>query len=388
LAITLTHIHHGANNMRTEQSILLIKGKYFAVALVMLATIWFQAAPAAQEQEKPLNIGFITVGPVNDWGYNYAHNQGRLFLEHAMPQQVKTTIAENVPESAEVERVMEKMISKGATLIFPTSYGYYEPALKAGARHGNVVFEQCGRMDTTGSKNLATYFAKQYEPMYICGMVAGGTTQKNKLGFIAAHPVPQVLQNINAFALGARSVNPKVTVSVVWTNKWSDPPTEAEAAKSLIESGADVLAMHLDSPLTVVQTAEKHGAYSVGYHADLQKFAPKRWLTGTMWDWGPLYVNIAKSVKDHAWKPGNYRYGMKDGYVKLSSFGPAVSKSVKDQALTMKKQIESGKYAVFQGPLADRDGKRLLAAGQKPDLAFIESMNWLAPGIEGALPKK
>lgn len=335
-----------------------------------------------------LKAGFITVGPVNDLGYNYAHNQGRLFLDKALAGKVKTTIAENIPESGEVERVMEKMISQGNKLIFSTSYGYYEPALRVAKRHPDVVFEQCGRDDTQNTKNLATYFSKQYEPMYVCGLVAGRMTKKNNIGFIAAHPVPQVLQNINAFTLGARSVNPKIKVRVVWTNKWSDAPTEAEAAKGLIETGADVLAMHLDSPITVVQTAEKLGAYSVGYHADVSKFAAKGWLTGTMWNWGPLYVQIAQSVQNHSWKPGNYRYPMKDNYVKLSPFGAGVPKKVQDEALSIKQKIESGEYAVFQGPLKDRDGKELLKAGQKPDLNFVETMNWLAPGVEGTLSRK
>ncbi len=342
---------------------------------------------AEQKPNQPLKVGFICVGPVNDWGYNYAHNQGRLFLEKSLPGKVTASMAENIPESAEVERVMEKMIARGTQVVFHTSYGYYEPALRVAARHPNVRFEQCGRMDPA-TKNLSTYFAKQYEPMYIAGMVAGRVTKKNNMGFIAAHPVPQVLQNINAFALGARSVNPKAKVHVVWTNKWSDPPTEAEAAKGLIESGSDVLCMHLDSPLTVVQTAEKNGVYSVGYHADLQKFAPKGWLTGSMWNWGPLYVKIANSVIDKSWKPGNYRYAMKDGYVQLSPFGKAVPKAVQDEALALKKKIENEEVAVFSGPLKDRDGKDLLAKGQKADLAFIESMHWLAPGVEGTLPSK
>ncbi len=355
-----------------------------AVLAVLLASV--SNCLAAEKQ--PLKVGFITVGPINDWGYNYAHNQGRLFLEQALPGKVVTVIAENIPESAEVERVLAKMIAQGNGLIFTTSYGYYEPALRVGARHPNVKFEQCGRMDTKNTKNLATYFAKQYEPMYIAGVVAGRMTKKNSMGYIAAHPVPQVLQNINAFALGARSVNPKAKVRVVWTNKWSDAATEAEAARGLIDTGADVLAMHLDSPLTVVQTAEKHGIYSVGYHADVHKFAPKGWLTGTMWDWGPLYVKIANEVNNQTWKPGNYRYAMDSGYVKLSPFGTAVPKAVQNEALSLKKRIEQGQYAVFQGPLKDRDGKPLLSEGQKPDLKFVESMNWLAPGVEGTLPKK
>lgn len=355
--------------------------------LACLILIGSAASSSASSVQAPLKIGFITVGPKVDWGYNYAHDQGRIFMQAQMPKKIETEIAENIPENAEAERVMEKMIARGDKLIFSTSYGHYEPALRVAARHPNVIFEQCGRVDK-GTKNLATYFAKQYEAVYIAGVVAGRMTKKNNIGFIAAHPVPQVLQNVNAFTLGAHSVNPKVKVHIVWTNSWSDPAVEAEVAKGLIETGADILTMHLDSPITVVQTAEKHGVYSVGYHADLHKFAPKGWLTGTMWNWGPLYVNIANSVVDHSWKPGNYRYSMKDSYVKLAPFGPSVPKAVQKEALALKERIEQGKYTVFQGPLKDRDSKQLLAAGQKPDLKFIENMNFLVPGVQGVLPKK
>lgn len=343
---------------------------------------------ASVSDKAPLKVGFITVGPVTDWGYNYAHDQGRKFMETKEPKQIETSIVEKIPESAEVERVMEKMIANGTRLIFPTSYGYFEPTLRVAKRHPKVIFESAGRTVPDGVKNVGTYFAKQYEPMYIAGVVAGRMTKKNEMGFIAAHPVPQVLQNVNAFTLGVRSVNPKAKVHVIWTNNWSDPATEAEAAKGLIESGVDVLTMHLDSPITVVQTAEKYGIMTVGYHADLKKFAPKGWLTGEMWNWGPLYVNIADSVRNGTWKSTNARYGMNQGYAKLSSFGPSVPAKVQKEALGIKGQIEKGEFVVFQGPLKDRDGKELVAAGKRPDSNTIESMNWLVAGVEGPLPKK
>jgi basic membrane protein A and related proteins len=359
------------------------------LVLFALAVIIEPANVLASASDKaPLKVGFITVGPVTDWGYNYAHDQGRKYMETATPKQVETSIVEKIPESAEVERVMEKMIANGTRLIFPTSYGYLEPTLRVASRHPDVIFESAGRTVSPGVKNVGTYFAKQYEPMYVAGVVAGRMTKKNELGFVAAHPVPQVLQNINAFTLGVRSVNPKAKVHVIWTNSWSDAPTEAEASKGLIESGVDVLTMHLDSPITVVQTAEKYGIMSVGYHADLKKFAPKGWLTGEMWNWGPLYVKIAESVRNGTWKSANDRYGMKEGYAKLSSFGPSVPAKVQAEALATKRKIENGDYLVFQGPLKDRDGKELLAAGKRPDSNLIENMNWLVVGVEGPLPKK
>jgi basic membrane protein A and related proteins len=346
-----------------------------------------QLAPAAVNNAKPLKVGFITVGPVTDWGYNYAHDQGRKFIEQAMPGEVETTIIEKIPENSDVERVMEKIIAHGTKLIFATSYGYLEPTMRVAARHPDVIFESTGRYITNGTKNIGTYFARQYQPMYVCGLVAGRMTRANSLGFIAAHPITQVLQNINAFTLGARSVNPNIKVHVVWTNSWSDPPTEAEAAKGLIESGVDVLTMHLDSPFTVVQTAEKYGTMVVGYHASLRPFAPKEWLTGEMWNWGPLYVKIVRSVIEGTWKAGNLRYDMKDGYTKLSPFGNIVPYKVRREALAVAKKIEEKKLIVFQGPLKDREGKEQIPAGGPPSYELIESMNWLVPGVEGALPK-
>ncbi len=344
------------------------------------------AASSTSPDNGKTKVGFITVGPVSDWGYNYAHNQGRLFMEAKLNNEVQTTIVENVPESGEVERVMEKMIADGTKVIFPTSYGYLDPALRVAKRHPDVVFMHCGGFKT--SENLGTYFAYIHEPMYVAGMVAGSTTKTNKLGFVAAHPIPQVLRNINAFALGAKASNPGVTVSVVWTNSWYDPATEAEAAKGLIESGADVLTMHQDSPLTVVQTAEANGVFSVGYHADLNQFAPKGWLTGAEWDWGNLYTEITQSVKARTWKSEQLRSGMNGGSVKLARFGPAVSSETQAAAKDMVKKIVDGDFVVFQGPLKDRDGKERIAAGVKPDFEWMEKMDWFVEGVQGSIPKK
>ena len=333
-----------------------------------------------------IKVGFITVGPKDDWGYNYAHDQGRQAIEKNMGNEVEATLVEKIPESAEVERVMERMIADGTKLIFPTSYGYLDPALRVAERHPDVVFMHCGGFKS--SKNLGTYFSYIHEPMYVSGFVAGKMTKSNKLGFVAAHPIPQVLRNINAFALGARSANPEVTVSVVWTNNWYDPAKEAEAANGLIDQGADVLSMHQDSPLTVVQTAEKRGVYSVGYHADISKFAPKGWLTGARWEWGDLYTRIAKSVKDGTWKTDQYRAGMDDGAVTVSEFGAAVPEDVRKEALALKEKIAKKEFVVFQGPLMDRDGKERISDGQKPDFDWMEKMDWFVEGVQGSIATK
>jgi len=336
----------------------------------------------------PLKVGFITTGSINDFGFNYSHEQGRLYLQSALPNQVETSIVENIPENAEVERVMEKMVAQGTRLIFSTSYGFFDPALRVVARHPNVTILQCGRESPNPIKNFATYNARAYEAMYVAGIVAGKVTKTNNMGFIGAHPVPVILQEINAFTLGARSVNPNVKVHVVWTNSWCDPPSEAEAAKGLIEQGADVLAMHLDSPIVVAQTAEKHGVYCVGYHTDLHKYAPKGFLTGAQWNWGPLYVSIVKSIQNHSWIAADKIYGLDADCVKAAPFGPAVPKNVKAQARAVQEKIAKHQFAIFQGPLNDREGKLRLAAGKTEDLSFINRMDFFVPGVEGVLPRQ
>jgi basic membrane protein A len=360
-----------------------------SVALLSLLA-WGRFAGAAIDKG-PLKVGFIMVESVSDYGWNWAHDQGRLFMESKLPNQVKTSVAENVPESAEVERVMEKMIAQGNKLIFATSYGYLEPAWRVAARHPDVIIMHCGRPNPHPMKNIGSYgicFGNHYNPDYVAGVVAGRMTKTNEIGYVAAHPVPPLLLTINALALGARSVNPKVKVHVVWTNSWHDSPTEAEAAKGLIDKGVDVLAAHVDSTVTVVQTAEKNHIYSVGYHADVHHLAPKGWLTGNRLEWGPLYVRIAKSVLDHTWEPGDEKCSSKDEYGKLSSFGPAVPKAVQKEATDLLSKIEQGKFVVFKGPMKDRDGKERLAAGQIADNGYLGKIDWLVPGVEGSVPKK
>jgi basic membrane protein A and related proteins len=372
-----------------------MKNKLCALVMAAFVTVQFSGCNPSPDKSTSKNdsinagklkVGFITVGPVSDWGYNYAHNQGRLYMEGAEPNKISTTIVENIPESAELERVMERMISEGTKLIFPTSYGYLEPALRVAAKHKDIIFMHCGGFKN--SENLGTYFAYIHEPMYLSGIAAGRMTKTNKLGFVAAFPIPQVLRNINAFTLGVRSVNPKAKVHVVWTSNWYDPATEAQATTSLVNDGADVITMHQDSPLTVVQTAEKLGVMSVGYHADLHTFAPKGWITGAKWDWGKLYLTIAQSVIDGTWKTSQIRTGMASGDVALSEFGKNVPFAVQEEVKKAQAKIENGEYVVFQGPLTDRDGNLKIKKGQEVTFDVMESMNYFVDGVVGSIPEK
>lgn len=332
-----------------------------------------------------MKVGFLFVGPVSDYGWNYAQNEGRLFIEKNLSGKVETAFAENVPESAEAERVMERMIAQGCKLIFATSYGYLEPVLRVAARHRDVKFMQLSRFDQRD--NLGTYFYLHYQGSYLTGIVAGRMTKVNKIGFVAAHPVPPLLQSINAFTLGVKSVNPKAKVQVVWTNKWVDPAVEAEAAKGLMDTGIDVLAFDQSAPTTIVKTAESHKTYVVGCYTDDRAFAPKCWLTGVSFNWGPFYAKTASSVLDGSWKNGIRICDMSGQDVKLSSFGPAVPEAVRKEVLAAKQKIESGSVIVFSGPLKDREGKERLASGIKPDIKWVAGMNFFVAGVEGSLPK-
>ena len=353
----------------------------FIFALLIAAIPALAAEPVAQ----PLKVAFVMSGPVSDYGYNYAQNVGRIFMQSHM-KNVQTTMIENVPENEVVERVMEKLIAQGNHLLFSTSYGYLEPAERVAKRHPDVFIVQGFRESTL--PNLGSFAARLYEPLYVVGMVAGKLTTKNNIGIVCAHPIPVTVQNINAIALGAQSVNPKAKVHVVWTSSWSDPPTESEATKELIASGVDVVGSELSNPLTVARTAEQHHAMSISNQTDLREIVPNGWLTGSRWNWGPTFCAIAESVRNHSMKPGLHWLGLKDGTVALCTFGKSVPTAIQKDASALCQQIEQGKKNVFIGPLKDREGKQRLTAGQVGDAKFLGDMDWFVSGVEGPLPKK
>lgn len=326
-------------------------------------------------------VGFVYVGPKTDGGYNFAQDQGRLYVEQHVPG-VKTIFAENVPENENVEQVIERMIHAGSKVIFATSYGYLDFELKVAQKYPAVVFLHCGGNKTAA--NLGTYFADMDQAMYLAGMAAGAATHSNKLGFVGAHPIPQVLRDINAFTRGAQSVNPKVTTTVVWTGSWSDPGKEASATNALIDGGVDVVGMHVDSPITVIQTAEKRGAYVVGYHANDKDFAPHGWLTGGYWNWGPIMTKFTQQAASHTWKSVQVYGDLKDGSVKLAPFGPGVSAVSIANIQKTQKAIEDGSFAVWEGPIVKQDGSAVLPVGQVLTRDKIESMDFLVKGVVGS----
>ena len=346
------------------------------------------AAPPATE--KPFVVGFIYVGPKDDYGYNQAHAEGAAAV--AKLPGVKVREEENVAETDAVQKTMESMISlDGASLVFPTSFGYFDPhILKVADKFPNVPFFHCGGLYQEGKhpKNVGSYFGYIDEAQYVAGVVAGLTTKKNKLGFIAAKPIPQVLRNINSFTLGARSVNPKATTSVVFTGDWSLPVKEAEATNSLVDQGVDVLTMHVDSPKVIVETAEKRGVFVSGYHANQATLAPKGYLTGAEWNWGKIYTDYVGWVREGKSYPHLLRGGLKEGFVKLSPYGAAVSPDAKVKADDAKAKLTEGTLVIYKGPIKDNTGKVVIPEGtSRPQRDIeLEKMNYLVEGVVGKLP--
>jgi simple sugar transport system substrate-binding protein len=340
--------------------------------------------------QTPLTLGVIYVGPRGDFGYNQAQAEAAAAVKK-LPG-VKVVEEENVPETAAVQKTMEAMISQDkAGLIFATSFGYFDPhMLKMAEKYPNVRFAHCGGMWTEGKhpKNAASYVGYIDECQYLAGIVAGYTSKTKKLGFIAAKPIPQVLRNINAFELGAKSVDPSITTRVIFTGEWSMPVKEAEAANSLIDQGVDVLTCHVDSPKVVVETAEKRGIYSSGYHASQAALAPKGYLTGAEWDWSTPYAAFIKAAQTGAPMPNLLRGGLKEGYVKMSPYGAAVSAAAKTKADAIKAEMLKGGFVIFKGPLKDNKGNTVIAAGKSIDQfdPELEKMNYLVEGVIGTIP--
>lgn len=342
-----------------------------------------EAKAPAGDAEK-LKVAFMYVGPVGDAGWTYAHDEGRKYLEKQLPY-VKSTFVESVPEGADSERVLTQLAEQGNKVIFATSFGYMDPTINVAKKYPDVVFMHCSGFKT--DKNVGTYFGRIYQARYLSGIVAGKMTKSNKIGYVAAFPIPEVVRGINAFTQGVRSVNPNAKVKVVWTNTWYDPAAEKEAGKTLLDAGSDVVAQHQDTP-GPMQAAEEKGKYGIGYNTDMSKYAPKAVLTSAVWNWGPFYVNTVKSIKEKTWKSEQYWGPMSDKIVDIAPFGPMVPDDVKKIVEDKKQLILSGKWDVFTGPVKDQSGTVKVAEGQKMTDQDMLSFDWFVEGVEGTIPKK
>ena len=356
----------------------------------MLAVVATTTAPAQTPQappKPPLKVAFVYVSPIGEAGWTYQHEQGRIAMQKALGDQVSSTVVEAVAEGVDSERVMRDLAAQGHGLIFATSFGYLEPALRVAADYPNVRFEHAGGYKTAA--NLNTYNARYYEARYLAGLLAGKTSKSGMAGYVAGFPVPEVVQGINAFTLGMREANPNAQVRVLWLNTWFDPTREREAAQSLIDQGADVLTNHSGSP-AVPQTAQANfktrGVRAIGYQSDMRAFAPDAQLAAVTQHWGGYYTQVARSVLNGTWMPRPVWAGMKEGLVRLDAIAASVPADVRAVIEARRKGIEAGRFKPFSAPLTDNEGHVRWVKGAMDDAA-IGTMGWFVQGVVGSVPK-
>ncbi|BBP00960.1 BMP family ABC transporter substrate-binding protein [Sulfuriferula nivalis] len=353
--------------------------KIAAIGLALATT-----AVMAHAADEPLKAGFVYVGPVGDAGWTFAHDQGRLSMEKALAGKVKSTYVENVPEGADAERVIRQLAADGNKIIFTTSFGFMNPTLKVAQTFPNTYFDHATGYKT--AKNMGTYQARSWEGAYMLGVLAGKMTKSNILGFVGSYPVPEVVRNIDAYTLGAQSVNPKIKTKVIWVSSWYDPARERQAAETMIAQGADVLSQNTDSP-AVIQTAEEKGVYAFGWDSDMSKFGPKAHLVASTLSWSRYYTDTVKEVLAGTWKPTQTLWGMKEGMVVLTALSPSVPAPVAKVFEEKKQAIISGKLVPFTGPIVDQAGVVKVAAGAMMPMGELMSLNYYVQGVEGSIPK-
>ena len=332
----------------------------------------------------PLKIGYVYVGPVSDHGYTYQHDVGRLAVEAEFGDRVQTSFVENVPEGPDCERVVQQLAQSGHGLIFTTSFGFMNPTLKVAQRFPGVKFEHA-----TGYKradNLATYSGRFYEGRTVAGTLAGKMTKSNVIGYIGSFPIPEVVNGINAFTLAMRKVNPEAQVRVVWVNSWYDPGKEADAAKALIDQGADVIAQHTDSPAPI-QVAEERGVWAVGQSSDMSRFGPKAHLTAVVEVWDGYYIDRVRQVFDGTWQPVDTWEGLAKGMVVMAPFNSAIPEDARALGQGVHDDIVAGTLHPFAGPFKNQAGEIVVPDGEAATDEQILSMNDSVEGVQGSLPK-
>ncbi len=341
-------------------------------------------SPVFSQTTGPLKVGFVYVAPITEAGWVRQHEEGRKAVQAALGGQVQTSFVENVAEGADAERVIRDLAQQGHQLIFTPSFGYMEPTLKVAKDFPNVRFESVTGYKT--APNVATSNARYYEGRYLAGIAAGRMTKTNVAGYVAGFPIPEVLQGINAFTLGLRSVNPQAQVKVVWLNAWFDPPRERDAAMSLFNQDVDVIAFHTGST-AVMAAAQERGKMAVAYHSDMRKAGPDAQIVAVTHQWGAYYTQRARAALDGSWNSGNVWGGVKEGMIRVGEFGARVPKAVQDEVLARQRDIASGKLHPFTGPITDNEGKAVVPAGAHMTDAQILSMNFLVSGVQGKAAK-
>ncbi len=358
--------------------------KNLAAALCVAASFFSPLSTHAQPAKEPLKAGFLYVAPLTDAGWVRQHEEGRKALQSALGAQVETRYVENVAEGADAERVIRDLAMQGHKLIFTPSFGYMEPTLKVAKDFPDVKFESITGYKTAANVSAAN--ARYYEGRYLAGIAAGRMAKTGVAGYVAGFPIPEVLQGINAFTLGMRSVNPQAQVRVVWLNEWFNPPREREAAMALMDQGAEVLAFHTGSNAVMV-AAQERGRLAVAYHSDMRKVGPDAQVVAVTHQWGDYYTRRAREVLAGTWKPGNVWGGVKEGMIRVGDFGSRVPKAVQDEVLARQKDVASGRVKPFAGPITDNEGKAVLAKGKALTDDQILGMNYLVQGVVGKASK-
>jgi len=343
------------------------------------------AAPLAAVAAEPLKVAFVYLGPRGDGGWTQQHDMGRLGLEKAMGDKIKTTFVENVPETADSERVLRQLAAEGNMLIFATSFGYMEPLLKVAKAYPKVKFEHVNGYKV--ADNVVVYEPRFEEGFYLIGVIAGQMTKTNTLGFIASFPIPSVVRNCDAMTIGALGVNPKIKTKAIWVSTWYDPGKERQAAETLIAQGADNVAQNTDSPASI-QVAQEKGTYAFSIDADMAKYGPKAQLTGTTEDWSGYYIAETKKVLDGSWTGKRYtRWGLKEGMVVMAPLNSAIPPAAVKVFEEKKAAIIDGSLKPFMGPVKDNAGVEKVAAGKMMSDEDFNKINWFVAGVEGNVPQ-
>jgi len=337
---------------------------------------------ATTTEKTTVKAGFIYVGPIGDGGWSYAHNEGRLYIEKELG--IETLYKESVPESQEVESTIKDMIDQGCNVIFATSFGYMDYVEKVAKDYPDVKFLHCSGYKT--SDNMSNYFGRIYQARYLSGIVAGLKTKSNKIGYVAAYTIPEVVRGINAFTLGVRSVNPEAKVYVSVTHTWYDPAKEKDSAIALLDQGADVIAQHQDTA-GPQQAAEERGAFSIGYNTDMKDKAPKAYMTAPIWNWGIYYKNQIQEIQNGTWKSSSYWGGLNDNIVELAPLTENAPAEATEKVETAKTAIMDGSLDIFAGPIKDQTGAIKVSEGTSLTDAELLSFDWFVEGVEGTIEK-
>jgi basic membrane protein A len=351
------------------------------VIAALAAVLALGTSPGSAKSSAAFKAAWIYVGPHNDGGWSQAHDKGRLYVQKMLGSKVQTTYKELVPEGPQTCQVIDQLVRDGNQIIFATSYGFQPCMISESKKYPKVKFEQA--TGDTQTANLAQYYGRGEDAIYLSGIAAGAATKKGLVGYIVPFPIPEVIRHTNAFTLGVQKAHPGAKVKIIWTHQWVSPALEKKAAEALKSSGVDVLGQNVDTP-TAGQYAESIRMPWVGYDSDAQKFAPKSWLTGAVYNWGPYYLKRTMAAMNGTWKTGNYYGSMKDGFTSLAPFGKSVSAKTKALIAQQQALIKSGKWNEFSGPIYDQKGKLQIKKGHRPTFKELYSMSYLVKGVIGS----